>query len=74
MRATYYDDEDTLVLHLSDKPIAREASQDWNTHISYAADGTIVEMVCLEASAQGVLPVEVLHGKAASTPADPLRS
>ena len=65
MRATYYDDEDTLVLHLSDKPIAREASQDWNTHISYAADGTIVEMVFLEASVQGVLPVEVLHGKAA---------
>lgn len=65
MRATYYDDEDTLVLHLSDKPIVREASQDWNTHISYAADGTIVEMVFLEASAQGVLPVEVLHGKAA---------
>lgn len=65
MRTTYYDEEDTLVLHLSDKPIAREASQDWNTHISYAADGTIVEMVFLEASAQGVLPVEVLHGKAA---------
>ena len=65
MRATYYEDEDTLVPHLSDKPIAREASQDWNTHISYAADGTIVEMVFLEASVQGVLPVEVLHGKAA---------
>ncbi len=65
MRTTYYDDEDTLVLHLSDKPIVRETSQDWNTHISYAADGTIVEMVFLEASAQGVLPVEVLHGKAA---------
>ena len=65
MQTTYYDDEDTLVLHLSDKPIVREASQDWNTHISYAADGTIVEMVFLEASAQGVLPVEVLHGKAA---------
>ena len=65
MRTTYYDDEDTLVLHLSDKPIVRETSQDWNTHISYAADGTIVEMVFLEASKQGVLPVEVLHGKAA---------
>ena len=65
MRTTYYDDEDTLILHLSDKPIVREASRDWNTHISYAADGTIVEMVFLEASAQGVLPVEVLHGKAA---------
>ena len=65
MRTTYYDYVDTLVLHLSDKPIAREDSQDWYTHISYAADGTIVEMVFLEASAQGVLPVEVLHGKAA---------
>lgn len=65
MRATYFDDEDTLVLRLSDKPIVRESSQDWNTHISYADDGTIVEMVFLEASAQGVLPVEVLHGKAA---------
>ena len=65
MRATYYDQEDTLVLHLSDKPIVREASQYWNTHISYAADGTIVEMVSLEASAQGLLPVELLHGKAA---------
>ena len=65
MRTTYYDEEDTLVLYLSDKPIVREASQDWNTHISYAADGTIVEMVFLEASEQGVLPVEVLHGKAA---------
>ncbi len=65
MRTTYYDDEDTLVLHLSDKPIVRETSQDWYTHVSYAADGTIVEMVFLEASAQGVLPVEVLHGKVA---------
>ena len=65
MRTTYYDEEDTLVLRLSDKPIVREASQDWNTHISYAADDTIVEMVFLEASEQGVLPVEVLHGKVA---------
>ena len=64
MRTTYYDEEDILVLHLSDKPIVREASQDWNTHISYAADGTIVEMVFLEVSEQGVLPVEVSHGKA----------
>ena len=65
MRTTYYDDEDTLVLHLSDKPTVRETPQDWYTHVSYAADGTIVEMVFLEASAQGVLPVEVLHGKVA---------
>ena len=40
MRTTYYDQDDILVMHLSDKPITREVSQDWNTHISYAADGT----------------------------------
>lgn len=65
MRSTYYEDDDILVLRLSDKPITREVSQDWNTHISYAQDGTIVEMVFLEAMGQGVVPLEVLHGKAA---------
>ncbi len=65
MRTTYYDDDDILVMHLSDKPITREVSQDWNTHLSYAADGTTVEVVVLDARANGALPVEVLHGKAA---------
>lgn len=65
MRTTYYDEDDILVLHLSDKPIAREVSQDWNTHISYAADGTTVEIVVIDASAIGAFPLEVLHGQAA---------
>ena len=39
MRTTYDESDDILVLHLSDKPIAKEVSQDWNTHISYADDG-----------------------------------
>ena len=65
MRTTYYDQDDILVLHLSDKPIVREVSQDWNTHISYAADGSAVEIVVLEARASGALPVEILHGQAA---------
>ena len=65
MRSTYYEDDDILVLRLSEKPIVRESSQDWNTHISYAQDGSIVGMVFLEASGQGAVPVEVLHGKAA---------
>jgi hypothetical protein len=65
MRTTYYDDDDILVIHLSDKPITREVSQDWNTHISYAADGSAVEVVVLDAKANGALPVEVLHGQAA---------
>lgn len=65
MRTTYYDEDDILVMHLSDKPITREVSQDWNTHISYAADGTMVEIVVLDAAAIGAFPLEVLHGQAA---------
>lgn len=65
MRTTYYDEDDILVIHLSDKAIVREVSQDWNTHISYAEDGTAVEIVLLDARASGVLPVETLHGRAA---------
>lgn len=65
MRTTYYEEDDILVLHLSDKPISREVSQDWNTHISYAADGTAVEIVIIDAAAIGAFPLEVLHGQAA---------
>lgn len=65
MRSTYYDEDDILVIHLSEKPITREVSQDWNTHVSYTADGTAVEIVVLDAPANGALPVEVLHGRAA---------
>lgn len=65
MRTTYYDEDDILVIRFSDKLITCEVSQDWNTHISYAADGTTVEIVVLDASASGALPMEVLHGKSA---------
>ncbi|MGM0703501.1 MAG: DUF2283 domain-containing protein [Pseudomonadota bacterium] len=61
MRTTYDEDDDILVLHLNDKPIAKETSQDWNTHISYAEDGTIVEVVILEASKQGAWPLLKSH-------------
>ena len=64
MKTTYYDQDDILVIHLSDKPITREVSQDWNTHVSYAADGTAVEVVVLDARANGALPVEILHDQA----------
>lgn len=57
MRTTYDEADDILVLHLSEKPIVKEVSQDWNTHISYADDGTIVEIVILEASKQGAWPL-----------------
>lgn len=57
MRTTYDEADDILVLHLSDKPTVKEVSQDWNTHISYAEDGTINEIVILEASKQGAWPL-----------------
>ncbi|MBB3192173.1 DUF2283 domain-containing protein [Halomonas cerina] len=57
MRTTYDEADDILVLHLSDKEIVRERSQDWNTHISYAADDSIVEVVILDASKQGAWPL-----------------
>lgn len=65
MKVTYYEDDDTLVVRLSDKPVAREVSQDWHTHISYAADGSVVETVILDAAKLGAWPLEVQHAAAA---------
>lgn len=61
VRTTYDEADDILVLHLSEKAIAKEVSQDWNTHVSYAEDGTIVEIVILEASKQGAWPLLRSH-------------
>lgn len=58
MRITYFENDDTLVIHFADKPIAREVSQDWNTHVSFASDGSVVEVVVLEARARGAFPVK----------------
>lgn len=65
MRTSYYDEDDILVIHLSDKPVSREVSQDWNTHISYAADGTTVAIVLLDAKQNGAYPSAVDHVLAA---------
>ena len=65
MHTTYFDEDDILVIRLSDKPIVREVSQNWNTHISYAEDGTTVEVVWLEARANGAYPLKIQHARAA---------
>jgi Protein of unknown function (DUF2283) len=57
MKTTYFDDDDTLVIQLSNKQIVREVSQDWRTHISFAADGSVVETVILEARESGAWPL-----------------
>jgi hypothetical protein len=65
MHTTYFDEDDILVIRLSDKPITRAVSQNWNTHISYAEDGSAVEVVLLEARANRAYPLEVQHARAA---------
>lgn len=60
MKTTYFETDDILILHMEDKPIVREVSQDWNTHVSYAADGTVVEIVVIDAKASGAMPIERL--------------
>ena len=65
MKTSYFDDDDTLVLPLSDKPITREVSQDWNTHVSCSAGGTVLETVIPEAAKIGAWPLEVRHAQAA---------
>lgn len=65
MKTIYYEKDDILSIRLSDKPIVREVSQNWHTHISYAEDGTAVEIVMLDAKARGALPVEIDHDHAA---------
>ncbi|MEY3996396.1 MAG: hypothetical protein RL344_739 [Pseudomonadota bacterium] len=63
MKTTYFDTDDTLVIRLSDKPIVREVSQNWYTHISYAADDTAVELVILDARANGAFPAEGIYAR-----------
>ena len=58
MKSLYFESDDILQLRVSDKLIVREVSQDWHTNISYAEDGTIVEIVLLDARKEGLLPVE----------------
>ena len=58
MKSIYFENDDILQIRVSDKLIVREVSQDWHTNISYAEDGTIVEIVLLDARKEGLLPLE----------------
>ena len=65
MRTTYFENDDILVLRFSDKEISREVAQDWNMTISYAADGSVVDVVMLDAWRSGAVPMEMRHDHAA---------
>ena len=58
MKTTYFEEDDILEIRVSDKPIVREVSQGWHTNIRYAEDGTMVEIVLLDAKKEGLMPME----------------
>lgn len=58
MKTIYFPQDDILEMRFSDKSICRETSQDWNVNISYAEDGSIVELVILDAVKSGFMPFE----------------
>jgi len=58
MKSIYFENDDILQIHVSEKQIVRQVSQDWHTNISYAEDDSIVEIVLLDAKKEGLLPLE----------------
>jgi Protein of unknown function (DUF2283) len=60
VKCSYLENEDTLHICLSDKPVTRETSPNWHTNISYAEDGSIVEVVLLDFSTLGELNSQLL--------------
>jgi len=65
MKIKYYEDDDILVIKLSEAPVVKEISQDWNIHISYDENDNIVQIVFLEAKEKGLYPVLAMTQKAA---------
>ena len=55
----YYEQDDILEIKLSDKAVVRDVSQGWNTTISYAEDGSVVEIVLLDAKKEQLMPMEL---------------
>ena len=58
MKTTYDSDDDILVVRLSDAPVVREVSQDWNVNVGYDAGGNVVEIVVLDARARVAVPMQ----------------
>ena len=58
MKTIYYPADDILELNFSDNPIVKETVQDWNIVLSYDANNHLVQMVVLDASQSGLLPLQ----------------
>ena len=59
MKNIYFENDDILQIRVSRKQIVRKVSQDRHTNISYADDGSIVEIVLLDAKKEGLLPLGI---------------
>jgi uncharacterized protein YuzE len=55
VKCSYLENEGTLHIRLTDKPVMRETSPNWHTSISHAEDGSIVEVVLFDFSTLGKL-------------------
>ena len=55
VKCSCVESEGILHSRLTDKPVTRETSPNWHTNISYAGDGSIVEVVLLDFSTLGKL-------------------
>ena len=53
VKCSFLENEGTLHIRLTDKPVMRETSPNWHANISYAEDGSIVEVVLLDFSRLG---------------------
>jgi hypothetical protein len=56
MKTTYYPVDDILEIRFSNEPVSREVSCGWNLSISFASDGSVVEVLILEARKTGLDP------------------
>ena len=71
MKSIYFEKDDILHIRVSDKAIVSEVSQDWHTNISYAEDGSIVEIVLLDAKKEGLIPMELRQTTDTALPIGP---
>ena len=58
VKSAYFEDDNIFQIRISERPIVRDMSQGWNTYISYAEDGSIVEIVLLDAKKEDLLRLE----------------
>ena len=64
VKCSYLENEGSLHIRLTDKPVTRETSPSWHTNISYAEDGSIVEVVLLDFNTLGKINQQLLKAAA----------